>query len=86
MDNFNNLTASEIDNLKVKEEKKLKIAQENLHIVELEELAIAKQIIVLRVLQKDKQILISKARQIVRTLVLDIKILTSEFWRVRDNR
>ena len=48
MDNFNNLTASEIDTIKVEEEKKLKIAQANLNEVELQELEIAKQIIILR--------------------------------------
>ena len=86
MDNLNNLTASEIDTIKVEEEKKLKIAQANLNEVELQELEIAKQIIILRGKQKDLQILISKARQVVRTLVIDLRILNSAFWNARDNR
>ena len=86
MDNLTNLTASEIDTIKTEQEKALKIAQANLNNVELQELELAKQIIILRGKQKDLQILISKARQVVRTLVLDIRILTSEFWRAKDNR
>jgi hypothetical protein len=80
-----NMTATEIDNKKVEQEKLLKIAQANLHTVELQELDIAKQIIILRGKQKDLQILISKAKQIVRTSVIDIKILNSAFWRARDS-
>lgn len=84
--NYDNMTASEIDNLKVAKEKELRVAQENLHRVEIEELELARQIIGLQSKRKDTQILGSKARQIVRTLNLDIKILTSLFWRARDGR
>jgi hypothetical protein len=79
-----NMTASEIDNIKVETEKKLRKAQEDLHIVELAELELAKEIINLQSKRKDLQISLSKARQIVRTLVLDIKILVSEFWDKRN--
>jgi len=81
-----NMTASEIDQIKVNKEKELQAAQDNLHKVEIEELEIAKQIVELQGRRKDLQIASSKARQIVRTLNLDIKILTSEFWRAKDNR
>jgi len=81
-----NMTCSEIDNLKVEKEKELRTAQSNLHSVELKELEISKQIVVLQGERKDYQIAASKARQVVRTLVLDIKILVSEFWRAKDNR
>lgn len=84
--NFEAMTASQIDALKVEQEKKLKEAQNNLHIVELEELELAKQIVDLQSKRKTLQIAISKARQIVRTLNLDIKIITSAFWAARDNR
>ena len=83
---FTNMTASEIDLLKVSKEKELKVAQANLHTVELQELELAKQIVILQGQRKDLQIAMSKARQIVRTLNLDIKITVSEFWRARDGR
>ena len=84
--NFENMTASQIDGIKVEKEKELKIAQENSHKIEIAELEIAKQIVILQGKRKDLQIAASKARQIVRTINLDIKIITSEFWRAKDNR
>lgn len=81
-----NMTASEIDLKKVELEKELQQAQENLYKVELAELEIAKKIVILQGERKDYQIAASKARQIVRILNLDIKIITSEFWRARDSR
>ena len=81
-----NLTASQIDNLKVEKEKELQQAQAQLHEVELKELELSKQIIILQGQKKDFQISICKARQIVRTLALDIKILISEFWQAKDSR
>jgi|DEB19_MinimDraft_2_1074335.scaffolds.fasta_scaffold126221_2 hypothetical protein len=84
--NFENMTCSEIDALKVEKEKELKSAQFNLHQVEVEELELAKQIVDLQSKRKTLQIAASKARQIVRTLNLDIKIITSAFWSARDNR
>jgi uncharacterized ferredoxin-like protein len=81
-----NLTASQIDELKCAKEKELLSAQDNLHKIEVEELEIGKQIVLLQVKRKDLQIAISKARQIVRTLSLDTRILTSKFWAAKDNR
>lgn len=83
---FTNMTASQIDEIKVSKEKELQKAQQNLHEVELKELEIAKKIVILQGERKDYQIAASKARQIVRTLNLDIKIIISEFWRAKDNR
>ena len=81
---LNNLSASEIDNIKVETEKKLQKAQANLHTIELEELVLAKQIVILQGQRKDLQIAGSKAKQIVRTLNLDIKIITSAFWNAKN--
>ena len=83
---FTNMTASQIDLLKVEREKELKVAQENLYKVELEELELSKEIVILQGKRKDLQIAISKAKQIVRTLNLDIRIIVSEFWRAKDSR
>jgi len=81
-----NLTASQIDNLKVEKEKELRIAEDNLHKVALEKLELGKQIILLEGQSKDLQIAISKARHITKILESDIRILTSEFWRAKDSR
>ena len=79
-----NLTATQIDEKKVSIEKELQVAQGNLSKTEIEELEIGKQIIELQSKRKDLQIAQSKAKQIVRTLTLDIRILTSAFWNVRN--
>lgn len=81
-----NLTASQIDNLRVEKEKELLQAQDNLSKVEIEDLEIAKQIVLLQIKRKDLQIKISKGRQGVRTLALDVRILTKKFFEAKDNR
>ena len=81
-----NMTASQIDNMKVAREKELKIAQSVLHEVELRALELSKDICKLQLEKKDLQIAITKAKHTVRTMSLDVKILTSEFWAARDNR
>lgn len=79
-----NMTADQIDTLKVEKEKELQKAQQVLSTVEIEELEIGKEIIDLQSKRKSLQISISKAKQIVRTLNLDIKILISEFWKTKN--
>jgi hypothetical protein len=86
LDDYENMTASQIDQKKCEEEKKLLEAQDNLHKVEIEELELGKQIINLQSKRKDLQISASKAKQIVRELAANVRILTSKFWRARDNR
>ena len=86
MADYNNMTASEIDNLKVEKEKEYQKALNDLHEVELKELEIAKRIVALQSQRKDYQIAKEKARHIVRTLAIDIKILTSVFWKCKDGR
>jgi len=82
--NLDGLTASEIDLLKVEAEKELQRAQGALHIIEIEELTLAKEIVLLQARRKDIQIALSKARQVTRTLNLDIKIMTSAFWAAKE--
>ncbi len=83
--NTTNMTADQIDNLKVEKEKELQKAQQDLSTVEIEELTLGRKILVLQADRKDLQILISKAKQNVRTLTLDIKILVSCFWKTKNN-
>lgn len=78
------LTAQEIDDLKVTKEKELKEAKDNLFQVELKVLELSKQIIDLQAQKKKYQIDESKAKHIVSTLSLDIKILISQFWSAKN--
>ena len=81
-----NMTATQIDNVKVEKEKELLQAQDNLSKVEIEDLELGKQIILLQCERKELQKSISKAKQVVRTLALDVRILTSKFFQAKDNR
>ena len=81
-----NMTATQIENLRVEKQKEYQQALNNMHIVELAELELSKSIVNLQAQRKDLQITLSKARHIVRNLNLDVKILASEFWKVRDGR
>lgn len=84
--NTANMTATEIDALKVEHEKSLKIAQNVLNEVEVKALVISKEICELQLEKKGFQIALVKAKHNVKTLSLDIRILTSAFWNARDNR
>lgn len=86
IDDYENMTASQIDQKKCDMEKELLAAQDNLHKVEIEELELGKKIILLQSQRKDLQISASKAKQIVRELATNVRILTSKFWRAKDNR
>lgn len=86
IDEYENMTASQIDQKKCEEEKNLLEAQDNLSKVEIEELELGKKIILLQADRKDLQVSISKGKQIVRELSANVRILTSKFWRAKDNR
>ena len=81
---FHNLTASQIDNLKVEKEKELQLAFKNQHEIEIAELEISKEIVKLQLTRKDLQIALSKAKHNVRTLGLDVKILISQFFQAKN--
>ena len=80
---YTNMTAEEIDNEKCKKEAELQEAQKSLSAIEVADLEIGKKIVLLQVQRKDLQIALSKAKQVVRTLALEIKIATSYFWKVK---
>lgn len=86
LDDLVNKTATEIDNLRVEKEKELLSAQDNLSKVEIEDLELGKQIILLQCKRKDLQKAISQGKQVVRTLALDVRILTTKFFQAKDNR
>lgn len=81
-----NMTTTEIDNLRTEKEKELLSAQDALSKLEIADLELAKQIVLLQGQRKDLQIGISKGKQVVRTLALDVRILTNKFFQAKDNR
>ena len=81
-----NLTVSEIDNHKVAAEKELLNAQDDLTKAEVEDLELAKQIVLIQLKRKDLQIVIAKGKQNVRRLALDVRIWIKEFFAAKDNR
>lgn len=74
----------DIDLKKVEKEKELQIAQQNLSTVEIAEMELGKKILIFQVDRKDLQIAISKAKQNVRSLTLEVKMLVSLFWRKKN--
>lgn len=79
-----NMTSDEIDCCKVEKEKELQKAQAALSTVEIAEMELGKKILGFQAERKDLQIAISKAKQNVRSLTLEIKILVSQFWRTKN--
>ncbi len=73
----------EIDLKKCEKEKELQKAQGDLSTVEIAEMELGKKILLFQVERKDLQISISKAKQNVRSLTLEVKILVSAFWRAK---
>lgn len=84
LNEYENMTSEQIDLKKVEEDKKLILAQDNLHKIEIEELELGKQIILLQAKRKDLQVSLSKAKQVVRELSYNVRRLTSEFWRAKN--
>ncbi len=78
---FERMTAEEIENVKVDCEKELQSANAHLGIVREQKLQIERQILELRIKQTDYTIMCSKARDVIKRIESDIVVLTSEFWR-----
>jgi hypothetical protein len=84
LNDVQNLSSEEIDNLKVEKEKELQQANYHLGIVEEENHRIGKQILELRIKKKDSDIMLDKAKHNARRIAADIRILTSAFWASRN--
>lgn len=81
-----NMSADEIEELKVRAEKELRSANEHYGIVRQQKLEIDRQILEIKIKQSDYVIMCSKARDVIKRLMSDIKILETEFWRKAKGR
>jgi hypothetical protein len=84
MDNLENISSSEISNIIDKKEGELSQAIKNYYITEQEKLVLQKVILEKQTLKKDLEIALSKAGHIVRQLNIELKLLRSKFWSVKN--
>ena len=78
------MDTNEISQLISDKEKELGTLLKHQERVDDEEIAISKQILMLRMKKKDVEQAQSKARHCVRLLQLDIKNLTNQFWTTKN--
>ena len=64
-------------------QKQLKGYQSSQYIVEDEILKLQKKIIELQSEKKDKEIISNKGRHNIRQLLIDLKMLTNEYWSLK---
>lgn len=77
-------TTDEISNEIVEKQKELKSVQSSQHIVEDRILNLQKEILTLQGKKKELEIIAGKGKYNIRQIVLDIKILTNEFWTCKN--
>lgn len=76
-------TTDEISNEIVEKQKELKSVQSSQHIVEDRILNLQKEILTLQGKKKELEIIAGKGKYNIRQIVLDIKILTGEYWSTK---
>ena len=74
----------EVSNEIVEKQKALKIEQSNQYLIEDRILQIQKDILVLQSAKKEKEIVASKGKHNIKQLILDIRMLTAEFWNLKN--
>ena len=65
-------------------QKKLKEYQASQYIVDDEILKLQKKIIELQSEKKDKEIIANKGKHNIRQLMIDIKMMTNEYWNIKN--
>lgn len=83
MSTIDSMAVEEIDNKRVEALKELEIYQNHCALVEQKYLEIQLSIISKQKEKKETEIALSKAKQNIRTLSTQIKILESKFWKKR---
>ena len=76
-------TLEDIANEIAEKQKQLKTFQTSQYTVEDEILKLQKRIIELQGEKKDKEIAAAKGRYNIRQLLVDLKILTNEYWNLK---
>jgi hypothetical protein len=85
MDNIENKSSAEISNIIDQKEKELSIAITNYYTTEQEKLVLQKEILEKQTIKKDLEIALSKAGHILRQLNIELKLLRSKFWSVKNS-
>ena len=85
MEDLKNLSSAEISNLISDKEKELGVATSAYYDVEQEKLSLQRQILELRIKQKDLEVALSKAGQNLKKMQLELKALRSFFWNARES-
>lgn len=84
MDNLDNLSSAQISNLIDEKEKTLSVAINNYYTIEQEKLILQKDILEHQTRKKDLEINLSKAGHILKQLNIELKLLRSKFWSVKN--
>ena len=79
------LSSTEIANLVSEKENELKTALQSKEVVDQEEIALARQILELRLKKKDVELAISKAQYNVRQLEIEKRQLEKQFWSAKNS-
>ena len=85
MEDLKNLSSAEISNLISDKEKELGVATNTYYDVEQEKLLLQRQILELRIRQKDWEVSLSKAGQNLKKMQLELKALRSFFWNAKNS-
>ena len=75
-----------LDNMKVEIDKELIIANSHFGLVESKDFELGKKILELRIQKNDNQIVLGKAKDNIKKLSIQRRILESLFWKKRNNR
>ena len=85
MDNLENLSSAQISNIIDEKEKELSGAVTNYYTTEQAKLTLQKEILEKQTIKKDLEIALSKAGHILRQLNIELKLLRSKFWSVKNS-
>jgi len=85
MDNLDNLSSAEISNLIDTKEKDLAQALKDYYIIEQEKLILQREILIKQTVKKDLEIALSKAGHSLKQIGIELKLLRSKFWSVRNS-
>ena len=85
MENLKNLSSAEISNLIAEKEKELGVATSAYYDVEQEKLNLQRQILELRIKQKDLEVVLSKAGQNLKKMQMELKALRNFFWNAKNS-
>ena len=84
MDNLDNLSSAQISNIIDEKDKALAAAIKDYYVIEQEKLMLQRAILEQQTHKKDLEIALSKAGHILKQLNIELKLLKSKFWSVKN--